>query len=473
MLYVQLNEKPRTGKPLVMCMMPRDFKKMSYIMGFSIPILQVLSEDYDLMLITGKEGENEDLYKYGQVWGLSQAYLINLKAKRFKRAVEMSEGEDINWKYNRDILWEEFLLTFKKGYFTDLKKILIFDPIDFILPLTTYVSQKEHPLLCTRRNEFHDAVDPDDLEREMINKHNDIIYHKFDTRCSVLAFGTHFKNVSVNLVKYAFKEAEDFDMAYAFINDPAFYTPIFPFEGIPFKAYYFKDDKRGTRDFYEFPLGELQHIIWDKRIKQADLLKNLFNQARPKDRSVFFAGTIFQEKGGRVELWNRYLKNLRVPGAGLYIPQRSNGILHSKRVNDRYLNKIKDIFADLHEEVINHPHYDGWLVPDEYEEQVSRFRYGILFRCVSYYDSLNFRPILYARLRILPLLDPQYDPTGLQVPPYIQQHLLVHSHEDIAERVKYFDEHPLERENLLDKLEEIFHTKTFEKNWKKDLKNYF
>jgi hypothetical protein len=51
--------------------------------------------------------------------------------------------------------------------------------------------------------------------------------------------------------------------------------------------------------------------------------------------------------------------------------------------------------------------------------------------------------------------------------------LLVHSHEDIAERVKYFDKHPEEREKILDELEDLFSIKTFEKNWKTEIKKYF
>jgi hypothetical protein len=466
-----MNHWEQEEKPLALCMMPRNFRKMTYIMGFSIPILEFLKEKYELVLISGEEGENEDLYKYGQVWGIDQSYLKKLKLERFKRADEVSE-DDKNWKYNNAILIDEFRLNFGNDYFKKLEKILIFDPIDFILPLTSYVPKKEHPLLCTRRNEFHDSVNPDEFEKSKIVEGNKKVCEKFDARCSVLAFGTHFKNVSINLVKYAFKEAENFETAYAFINDPAFYTPLFEHEKIPFRPYYFRDDKRGTRDFYEFPLGELQHIVWDGLSKKTDLFA-MITDTKKKDLSVFFAGTIFQEKGGRVDLWERYLKDLRVPDAGLYVPLRSNGILYSKGNNDRYMNKIKDVFADLHEEVINHPHYRGHLVPGEYEDQVSRYRYGILFRCVSHFDSLNFRPILYARLRILPFLDPQYDPAALQVPPYIQSKLVVHSHQDIADKVKYFDEHLEERENLLDELEVIFSIKTFEKNWKTELKKYF
>jgi len=471
MLYTKLNDKNPSGKPLALCIMPRNFKKMTYIMGFSIPILEFLSQEYDLILITGNEYENEDLYKYGQVWGLVQKDLNKMKETRLKRAVEVDKGST-NWEYNREILLDEFKNCFGKDYFKNLKKILIFDPIDFILPLASYVSKKEHTALCERRNEFHDAVDPDENEKTKISEINQKIGMMFDARCSILAFGTHFKNVSVNLVKYAFKEADSFDTAYAFINDPAFYTPIFDYERIPFKAYYFQDDKRGTRNFYKFPLAELQHIIWDKQNKRKDLISNMDEEKPKKDRSVFFAGTIFQEKGGRINLWNLYLKDLRIPDAGLYIPLRANGILHAKGNSGRYLNKVKDVFAELYQEVIDHPHYEGHLIPEEYEQQVARYRYGILFRCVSYFDSLNFRPILYARLRILPLLDPQYDPAALQIPPYIQSKLLVHSHEDIAERVKYFDEHIEEREQLLDDLEKLYSIETFEKNWKKELKKY-
>jgi hypothetical protein len=271
-------------------------------------------------------------------------------------------------------------------------------------------------------------------------------------------------------IKHAFNESKDFKMSYAFINDPAFYTPIFNEWNIPFTAYYFADDKRGTRDFHQFPIGELQHLLWDERKKKKDLLA--MNEPVVKDKDFFFAGTIFQEKGGRVDLYNRYLKDLRVPNSSLFIPQRANGIVYTKNNNDRYVNKLTDKFADLHNDVVNHPLYAGHLVPAEYEETVKKYRYGMLFRCVSYYDSLNFRPILYARLRILPLIDPQYDPQCLQIPREIQEHLLVKHHHDITERVIYFNENPDHREELLNKLEYKFSVNTFQKDWKKTLQSY-
>jgi hypothetical protein len=75
-------------------------------------------------------------------------------------------------------------------------------------------------------------------------------------------------------------------------------------------------------------------------------------------------------------------------------------------------------------------------------------------------------------LRILPLIDPGYDPQGLQIPLDIQSYLLVNSADDIEQKVNYFNENPEIRENLLDQLEYKFKVKQFEHNWKKQLSDY-
>lgn len=468
MIYKKLNDTELTGRPSVLCIMPRDFEKMSYIMGFSIPILEFLGKDNDLLIITGKEGGSDCLFKYGPTWGIAVSQINKLKEKKFKRAEEMEN----NSEYNTEILVDELRKSFPEGTFKNVRKVLVFDPIDFILPQTSYIGKKEHVDMCERKNEFHDSVSPDKEELKLIKKINQKVCSKYDYKTNVLAFGSHYKNITYNIIKMAFKEADNFEMAYAFINDPAFYTPIFEFEKIPFTAYYFADDNRGTRKFKKFPLGELQHIVWDGRAKAKNLL-DFGDGPITKFRSVFFAGTIFQEKGGRVDLWNRYLRDLRCAGAGIYVPLRANGILYSKTVNGRYMNKIDEDFADLKEEITSHPNYEGHLTPDEYEDTVKTFQYGLILRCISHCDSLNFRPVLYARLRILPLLDPGYDPDYLQIPKDIQDKIRVKDSDDIAEKVKYFDKNTKEREDLLNRLEEIFQVKTFSQTWNKILKDYF
>jgi len=468
MLYVKIHEKAQTGKPKAMMLFPRDFEKMEYIMGFAIPIAEYLSTKYDLVIITGSNSDITHYKKYAEVWGFSAIHLGKLKDSKFKRAVEMQEGEDSNWEYNQAIVTDELKSSFGEEYFANLEKIFIIDPIDFILPQTSYVPKKESEILCELKNEYHDSVI--DENTNLIHEYDAKIAGKYYSRCSVLAFGSHNKNISMALIEFAVKTSNSFQMVYAYINDPAFYTPIFTQWNIPFTSFYFANDNRGTRDFKEFPIGELQHLIWDERKKKKDLL------ALPtpivKDKDFFFAGTIFQEKGGRVELYERYLKKLRLENSSLYIPQRSNGIVYSKNNNDRYINKLTDKFSELHTNVLEHPMYAGHLIPSEYEEEVKRYRYGMLFRCVSYYDSLNFRPILYARLRILPLIDPQYDPQCLQIPSDIQRRLVVNSEKDIEDKVKYFNEHPEEREKLLDQLEYKFKVKSFDREWKQILSTY-
>jgi len=468
-LYVKLHERQNTGKPKAMFLFPRDFEKMEYIMGFGIPVLEYISQSYDPVVITGTGSDIGYFKKYAEVWGFSGQYLGGLKDNQFKRAVEM-EGDDSNWKFNQKIVEQELLNSFGNEFFKDLKRIFIIDPIDFILPQTSYVSNKDSELLCARKNEFHDTINSDTAEISMIKQYNKKIADKYYSRCSVLAFGSHNKNVSMALIDWSVKHADDFERAYAFINDPAFYTPIFSEWRIPFTALYFASDHRGTREFSEFPIGQLQHLVWDERKKEKDLLA--VNKPTVKDKDFFFAGTIFQEKGGRVELYKRYLQNLNIEKSSLFIPQRANGIVYTKTNNDRYVNKLTDKFAELHADVVKHPLYADHLVPAEYEDVVKRYRYGLLLRCVSHYDSLNFRPILYARLRILPLIDPSYDPQCLQIPAEIQEHLLVSNDKDIAEKVKYFNENPELRENLLDQLEYKFGVKTFPKNWKNLLTLY-
>ena len=468
-LFIKTHDRPLTGKPKAMLFFPRDFEKMEYIMGFGIPVLEYLSEHYDPIIITGSNSDTTHFKKYGQVWGFSIAHLLKLKEFSMKRADEM-EGDDTNWEYNRDIVTAELELSFGKEFFQDLTKIFMIDPIDFILPQTSYVPKKSSELLCERKNEFHDTVNADLHELVTIADYNKKTAEKYYSRASVLAFGSHNKNISMSLIDWSVKQATNFECAYGFINDPAFYYPIFELWGIPFKALYFADDNRGTRDFHEFPIGELQHIVWDTRKKVKDLLS--FDAPVKQDKDFFFAGTIFQEKGGRVELYERYLKDLRLPKSDLFIPQRANGIVYSKDNNDRFVNKLTDKFAELHANVLAHPMYANHIVPAEYEDTVKHYKYGMLLRCVSYYDSLNFRPILYARLGILPFIDPQYDPLGLQIPLDIQEHLVVQDAADIEKKVAYFNANPAHRQELLSKLEYKFKVKTFNKEWKTILSQY-
>jgi hypothetical protein len=58
---------------------------------------------------------------------------------------------------------------------------------------------------------------------------------------------------------------------------------------------------------------------------------------------------------------------------------------------------------------------------------------------------------------VLPLIDPQYDPTFLQIPEHIQEKLIVHNSQDIDRLIKYFNENDEERVLILRELRDLFH----------------
>jgi hypothetical protein len=471
-LFVKIHEKENTGKATVAMIFSRSFGESDYYLGFGIPILEHLSEKFHLIVITGEKGDITHFKKHAEVWAVSAKGLAYLKDTRFKRADEMQEETDKNWKYNQKIVYEELEKSFGTNLFSNLHSIYIIDLIDFVLPLTSYVSKKENVHLHDMQSEFHDNTNPSKEELELIKKHTKRIADNYYYCCSVLAFSSHFKNISMSFIDWAVKQSSNFHMSYGFIIDPQFFTPIFHEWNIPFTAFYFVNDNRGTRNFVEFPMAELQHLVWDKRKTSKNLLD--INVVEKKDRDFFFAGTIFQErgKGSRVELYNRYLKNLNIPNSYLYIPQKANGMINTHKT-DRYIKKLNERFSETYEHVMNHPMYKGQLLGHEHSQEIKRYRYGLILHCVSYYDSLNFRPLLYADLRILPLLDPEYDPLGLLIPLDIQKHLIVLNADDIAKKVEFFNNNPELREELLDKLEYKFKTRTFKNNHKQILSNIF
>ena len=172
-------------------------------------------------------------------------------------------------------------------------------------------------------------------------------------------------------------------------------------------------------------------------------------------------GSILQDKGGRKDLWYKYLQGFNHEDSTLWIPIKLNGVfIHKSKTTSRYgkeqIEKAKEKYSDLVEEITNHPSYDGHVYPDQIKGLIKDYKYSLVLRCVSFKDSLNFRPLFYTYMRILPFLDPQYDPQGMQIPLDIQKHLIVNDHNDIHEKIKYFNENPAEAQRILDELHKHF-----------------
>ena len=154
-------------------------------------------------------------------------------------------------------------------------------------------------------------------------------------------------------------------------------------------------------------------------------------------------------------MWDTFLRDLDASNAELYIPLKANGVYYGK-LQQGWLDKAKTIGGRVYDEVVNHPCYKGYLHPDNLYAQIQRFKYSLILRCVSTFDSLNFRPVLYAKYNILPFFDVGYDPEYLQIPKEIQDKLIVKNSVDIMAKMDYYNSHDAERLALLKSLRDHF-----------------
>jgi hypothetical protein len=158
-------------------------------------------------------------------------------------------------------------------------------------------------------------------------------------------------------------------------------------------------------------------------------------------------------------MWDDFLKNIKSDKSSFYIPLRRNGIIKDKGAkaeNFEAALKENEDFKELYQEVSTHPLYKGSLPPTELNEKIKRYKYGVVFRCVSINDSLNFKPVLYAYNDIVPILDFRYDPEYLQIPKEIQDKLVVHSGADIDAKIDFYNKNDDKRVQVLHELKELF-----------------
>ena len=475
-IFNKLSEKAiDKSKPTAAFLVYENNQKFDYIFGFTKIIMKTLAETHNIIII-GKD-EIGDYESLGTFYNFNAKRHSDMKDSVFLRSDDLDSDEDPNWIQNRTLLMNEFESCF--GTELDgISKIIICHDVPFQLSLTNYVGTKVHPFFLNRFNDYFDYVGDDSEIIEKINITNSKVVKEFDRRTSIIAFTTFFKNVYNSILDFIVERNSDiFKRVYGFIIDPAFFTPYFVEKNIPFTAYYFANDTRGTRDFKYFPIGQLQHIIYDdykEKSKPVNLFETFSSKSiEEKTKDFFFAGTVLQEKGSRVSTWKDFIKDLRLENSDIFVPLKANGIYYNQKENTRNTNVALKKFPELYEEVRTHPMYSGHVPPSEYVSMIKKYKYGLILRCVSLNDSLNFRPILYAKHNILPLIDELYDPFFLQIPERIQKQLIVKNHKDIEEKVNFFNENPSLRDELLKELRDIFEVDTFKKTYQESIKTYF
>lgn len=398
---------------------------------------------------------NFNIITIGSGCGLTDNY-YEVKRNPTKELLRKSDGLDYRAKN------KQTLDSWLKESFKDLPQIdyIILGTDDFFrLPLTSYASRKTHAYLSNLENEFFDYVGTDETVLKDIDAINSSVVRDYDKLVSPFAFSTQDYNLFMRAIEFINRTDRLRKHVIGFSIDPAIYTPYFDKHGIPAKFFYFAEDKRGTRNFEQLDIAQLQHIIYDNQFKPSSL-DDWDEQLIEKTHNMFFAGTIFQDKGSRKFIWDEFLKDVNSKDCSYYIPLRRNGINKSRggrAERQEEMLKGQEEFIDLYESVKNHEHFKGSLLPHELNEKTQRYKYGMVFRCVSINDSLNFRPVLYAYRDILPLLDHQYDPMYLQIPKHIQDKLVVRSADDIEQRINFYNENEKERIAILSELKELFH----------------
>lgn len=387
--------------------------------------------------------------------------------KRVKSRYDKFNNEKLTRKAEDDNNIENNTKALMKMFeesFGDIKihKFIITDDNVRMLPQTVYVSNKEDSLLCDMKNEFHDYTGNDPERIALIQKHMTNINENFNSRVSILAYSMWRVNLYYNLGVYLHNTG-NLEEIILFTLDPTGYSTNFRDLGIKVKEFYYVDDNRGTRNFKQYPIPQLQHLVYDKKWDYTP--KDL-----TKTKNFIFAGTILQEKGNRTKVWYKFLQDFKYENSSLFVPLKANGIFKNERSRkgsyaEKSRAKAEESFKDLMDNIESHPNYGGYVYPHDLLNETAKYKYGFVARCVSYYDSLNYRPVLYTKLGVLPLLDYYYDPDYLQIPKHIQDRIVVNNAKDIMDRIDYFNEHEDERLEIIEELKELLQFEFVENNW--------
>jgi len=343
----------------------------------------------------------------------------------------------------------------------DIDNIILGTDFGYRLPLTAYCNTSLNKELNELKHEYFDYVGTDEKTLHDIEITDKYLVDEWDRLVSPIAFSTktaHFMNY---FIKYLNDNNKLKGSVISFIIDPAFPSFYYKQNNIPLKAYYFEADKRGTRDFLKFPIAQFQHLLYDKKFNNNSLDDWGIEEEVQKTHNLFFAGTLFHDTGFRSTVWPTFLKDVKANKSTYFVPLVRNNFTKKTKKHEDYLSKNRSEIVD---EVTSHQNFKEGIPPLELYKQIAKYKYGIVFRCVSHYDSLNFKPVFYVSENILPLLDEQYDPSFLQIPKRIQKHLVVHNSAEIDERIEFFNSNPEKRNEILAELRELFKIDQFINN---------
>jgi hypothetical protein len=446
-------------------------KEQDHIIGwYRQMIKEVLEPQFNLIWV-GVDNDPSRLVDmgYSNIYYVHSANFEEFKAKRLKRAKEMEEDSDeSSWEYNRDAILEQFKKELPR---VNPEYVMWLDERWAFLPLKDYWSQKNAPEgirgsdAINGGNEFHDYIGKDPQVIDYVKAICSDVNAKYDYHVGILTFTYWMKNMLYNLGKWYINEgstAGKFKGSYYFVIDPGSYYRVFDSISPMHRNFAMAEDLRGTRDFQFFPVQEMQHFLYEKP----------WNVDKTKKRKFCFYGTIFLSKKTRKKLWDTYLRNLDGDEIDIFVPPKMDGHISERRKEGASVSRLQERtredsdIAELADSVFKHPRYQGYLDTQELNSVLAQYEYALIAKNIARYDSINFRPALYLALDVFPLLDHRYDPEFKGIPAELQKKIVVHSHEEIKERIAYYDAHPEEKSDVMHALKEHFGFYNFNTEWK-------
>ena len=426
-------------------------------------VKEVLAPAYNLIFL-GVDNDAERLVEMGfsNIYAITAKEFEEFEAAKLKRVKEMEEEDAASYLYNKEQLWKEFQKSLPA---TPVQYVMYLDERFLFLPLKDYFNPKKVRPEINRGNEFHDYVGNDSEVIAEIEKICTEVSDKYDYHVSLLTYTYWMKNLTFNLGRYYIDQPE-FKRSYYFVVDPGSYYRVFDRVSRDHVNFALVDDFRGTRDLHRFPIAELQHLFYEKNHQVDTSKKKLF----------IYYGTLFLSKGTRKDVWNKFLKDLRLEESDIYAPPKMDGIIHERRKEGASITRFQERqdkdteIADLWESVSNHPMYRGYLDTNELNPTLAQYRYAFMPKNIAINDIYNWRMCLYLSLDVFPILDYRYDPSFLAVPQQFQERIVAHNADDIKRIIDYYEAHPAEREELMTAMKQHYQTENFRQIWKEEIR---
>lgn len=385
------------------------------------PWIEQIKNKYNIFILslTGSDKYNNKNIELNKKYKFN---LINFRLNRLKKdLVNYLRVKDDKNSTHKNLIKSDNNIKEILDELPIIDEIHIIDDYHFLLPLRKYVKlPPEFETKISDDNSFFDYIGNNHKIKKFIEDNlNSLIADINIGKClSPIAFSMQRNFFAFRILNLLFNNYNAKKLI-MYVYDPnVFYPYVMKLanDEEKYEIRYFENDNRGTRNFKEFPIQELQYLYYGSQYLTYHNIK------REKDKLFLFEGTIFTTrcKNSREFLWNKYLTNLKLNDSGYYFKNNEESSL---------FNEIK-----------NHPSYMGSYDPIDKFKTIQDYRYSLIIKPIILNDSLNFRLAQSILLQQLPLFADEYDKENLlKIDKKIKEKLTVKSSKDIEEKISYFE----------------------------------